>query len=64
MLLLLLLLLLKNKVVNYALSDVVCRLYQSVLYFENVTQFYSTWIDDILFKPTVMGHVTLICLFR
>jgi len=49
----LLLLLLKNKVENYTLSDVVCRLYQSVLYFKDVIQIYGTWIDEILFKPTV-----------
>lgn len=48
----LLLLLLKNKVEKYVLSDVVCRFHQGVLYFKNGLQFYSMWIDEILFKPT------------
>jgi hypothetical protein len=56
---LLLLLLLKNKVENYALSDVVCRLYQSVLYFNDVIHIYGTWIDEILFKPTVKAWHSL-----
>jgi len=46
----LLLLLLKDKVGNYVLSDLVCRLCQGVLYFKML---YSTWIDEILFKPTI-----------